>query len=302
MRKNNYDSLLYISIFILVLSSVMLAIAGYQLYFKSNSNSNKTIIISSSGDNRSVRDSLQHVYNSTLKKMDDNVQLAGVSLENNTAQTMLAEMDRLKQEIAALLKDQRPDADLSIAKEKIDLLQQKLEILQDRYTNINTENKRLQQLINQLMASDKNAGTVSSIKAEKEKNSADKNVPARAAGMHLYATMLNNAAEEETSTSENAEKIVGSFYIKNIQDAKAEILVVVLQPDGKVVSNSAWETGTFNTAEGKKIYSRKIYVEEPGDEKPLNFSLTPDRFLKGDYTLQVWYNGTLIGKTTRKLS
>ena len=79
-------------------------------------------------------------------------------------------------------------------------------------------------------------------------------------------------------------------------------MVVVLQPDGKVIRNSAWESGVFETRDGKKIYSRKLLFDATGNEKQLNFSLNPDRFLKGEYTMQIWYNGSMIGKMSRILS
>jgi hypothetical protein len=50
------------------------------------------------------------------------------------------------------------------------------------------------------------------------------------------------------------------------------------------------------------VYSRKMYVDPSIEEKPLNFSLTPDTFIKGEYTMQVWYNGNMIAKTIKTMS
>ena len=123
------------------------------------------------------------------------------------------------------------------------------------------------------------------------------------ARLHLFAVVNNNAKEQETSAADNAEKMVGTFVVKNLPaKGNGELLIVVLQPDGKVVKNSVWESGTFETIEGKKIYSRKIITETATEEKQLNFSLTPDRFLKGDYTMQIWYNGSMIAKMIKTLS
>ncbi len=302
MRKNNYDSILYISIVILIISAVMLGITGYQLYFGNILTKKSGDLVVGTSGVKSVRDSLQRVYYSTTQKMDANVLEGGISLENKNAQEMLAEMNRLRKEIAIILKEQQPGADLNIAKQKIEELQHKLEILQSLYTNVDTENKRLQRLISQLIAADKTASS-SINNSYKEKQTAEKFNTTKAAAMHLYAIAIHNSGEEETNTSDEAEKIVGSFIVKNFPaNSGGEIHIVVLQPDGKVLKNSDWDAGTFNTREGKKIYSRKLYLDDSGDEKPLNFSLTPDKFLKGDYTLQVWYNGILIGKTTRKLT
>ena len=126
---------------------------------------------------------------------------------------------------------------------------------------------------------------------------------ASAASLHLFALAGNNKNGQETNTADDAEKIVGTFTVKNLPaKGNGELLIVVLQPDGKVVKNSVWESGTFESADGKKIYSRKLYAEATNEEKQLNFSLTPERFLKGDYTMQIWYNGNMIAKMTKTLS
>lgn len=303
MQKKNYDAVLYISVAILIISSVMLAIAGYQLYFNHNSlQKNSEPGVQIAGEN-SARDSLQYLYNNTLKKMDANPMMAGISSEDKNAQVMLAEINNLRQEIALLLKEQPPKADLDIARQKIEELQKKIGLLQNGYTQVDLENKRLQKLLMQLIADEKSNSVIPATKPGSEKKIPEKLTPPTAAGMHIYAVSFNSDDEKETTTSQEAEKIVGSFSVRNIPEhSGAEIHIIVLQPDGRVVSNSAWETGTFNTEEGKKIYSGKFYLEDFNNEKPLNFSLTPGKFLKGDYTLQVWYKGVLIGKTIKKLS
>ena len=217
----------------------------------------------------------------------------------------------LRTEISALLKDQSNDANLANAKLKIEELQLKVAILQNRFTGVEAENKRLQALLSQLIASNKNNNvttvtpTISEKqpKANTERFVTNNTVSTSAAGLHLFAVVDNNNREQETNDAEEAEKMIGTFSLKNISDkATPEVMVVVLQPDGKVVKNSVWESGTFETKEGKRVYSRKISFEPAQEDKQLNFSLTPDNFLKGDYTLQIWYNGKMIAKTVKTLS
>ena len=82
-----------------------------------------------------------------------------------------------------------------------------------------------------------------------------------------------------------------------------EMLVVVLQPDGRVLKNSEWDAGSFNTQEGKKLYSYKLnFTYARGEPKRLNFSLRADRYQKGNYTMQLYYNGLMIGKAVKTLS
>jgi hypothetical protein len=80
-------------------------------------------------------------------------------------------------------------------------------------------------------------------------------------------------------------------------------MVVVLRPDNKVLQTSAWESGRFETKEGTKIYSCKIKFEyTKGENKKLSFSLNSDKSQKGTYTLQVYYNGSMIGRMTKTLN
>lgn len=298
MRENKYDNLLNVSIVILIVSSIMLCVTGYNIFFKKN-----TSEPSAAQKNTVTKDSLQKVYNTTLKALDNNILIAQAISADNDTKTKLAEMSALRVEIDSLLRTQNPSQDLAMAKLKIEELQFKVKALQDRYSDVATENKKLRELINSLIAGDKTAPSSISdaghiVSAEKSSSS-----PAGSAfvsGLHLFA--VSDQTSRETSDADLADKIVGSFFLKNISKSADEVMVVVLQPDGKVIKNSVWESGTFETREGKKVYSRKLPLDAGSDEKQLNFSLTPDKFLKGDYTMQVWYNGSMIGKMIKTLS
>ncbi|HRN80712.1 MAG TPA: hypothetical protein PKY29_08550 [Ferruginibacter sp.] len=99
-------------------------------------------------------------------------------------------------------------------------------------------------------------------------------------------------------------ELIGSFAVKNISNetAKGDIMIVVTQPNGKVLQKSGWESGTFYSEHGKKIYSCKLRVEnESGEAKKLTFSLIGDKSLSGTYTFQIYHNGILIGNTTKRV-
>lgn len=309
MREDKYDKLLNASIVLLIVSATVLAVSVYNMYIKEPT---KTVKKSAIQNKKSTeRDSLQSIYTNTLKGIDSTLLLDSVNPLNKEAQVKFAEMNILKSEIATLLKDQSTDADLTTAKLKIEELQLKVALLQNRYTGVESENKRLQKLIEQLMANSKTTTTgITTSYTSKEKNKgitektpANNTAAILAGDLRLFAIAESNAKEIETSFADDAEKIVGSFLFKaNASKGNGEVIVVVVQPDGRVIKNSAWESGTFETSQGKKVYSRKLFVEPQGEEKRLNFSLMPDGFLKGDYTLQVWYNGSMIGRVVKTLS
>ena len=303
MRENRYDKLLLLSVILIIASSVLLAISGYNIYFKDQGTQKVTQKKSDSQPILPLRDSLEKVYSHTVSDIKNNLHITNAS---NEVKLKIGELDTLREEISNLLANKNNNKDLLLAKVKIEELQQKVYFLQNKYSGVENENKRLQKLINQLLnAKPINDATAASVTSEKIKVTSDKsfNTNPIAAGLHLFAVVNNNAKEKETTAADDAEKIVGTFVVKNLPlKGNGELLIVVLQPDGKVVKNSVWESGTFETPEGKKIYSRKIYTETATEEKQLNFSLTPDRFLKGDYTMQIWYNGNMIAKMIKTLS
>lgn len=270
--------------------------------------------VSNNQNDKTERDSLEKIYNNTSFEIDNSL-LNDKNLNNDTdAEAKLAEMTNLRKEIDDLLNAKSPNADLALAKFKIEELQIKVALLQNRYSGMAAENKRLQSMLDQLLAANKdyknnkvstnNNSTVTIDQKIISKGSPERPINnfTTAAALQLQAVMMNNTKEQETNDSEEAEKMIGSFSFKNAASKTTnEIMVVVLQPDGRVVKNSSWESGVFETREGKKIYSRKVLIEPSHEERRVSFSLTPDNFISGDYVMQIWYNGSLIAKTIKSL-
>jgi hypothetical protein len=309
MRDDKYEKLLNASIVLLIVSSIILVISTYKYFIKTSNVIKPKLIGNAPSKKIAERDSLQKIYTSTLNDIDNNLKLDAQLAADKDAQIKLADVNTLRTEIAALLKDQTSDANLANAKLKIEELQLKVAILQNRFTGVEWENRRLQALLQKLMSANKNNSVSTNTPTFSEKPTISEEQPTNnlvattSVGLHLFAVANNNNKEQETDAADEAEKIIGTFSLKNIsKNANPEVMVVVLQPDGKVVKNSAWESGIFETKEGKKVYSHKISFERSVDEKQLNFSLSPDNFIKGDYILQVWYNGKMIGKTIKTLS
>ncbi|MEO7445615.1 MAG: hypothetical protein ABIT96_05430 [Ferruginibacter sp.] len=309
MRKNNYDALLFTSIAILIVSAVLLAITGYSLYFRHRGEA--TIIQkAASGPEVAtkdwVRDSLQQVYNNTVKTIDQQFTLAAQNASGQS-DTAYMEMSQLKKEIADLLRDQGSEKNLLAAREKIEELQLKVVKLQQGYSSIESENRKLQKLLERLMATANNSsvsGAISSqtaIKVTEKSTTPEKTINPSVAGLYLFAVAGDKNSEKETS-AEDAEKIVGSFTIKNWPSSmRSDIMIVLLQPDGRVVK-TAWDSGSFETPNGRKVYSIKLNAEQVSPEKPLNFTLTPEHIYKGTYIMQLWHKGNIIGRLSRTMT
>jgi len=220
---------------------------------------------------------------------------------------------RLRNEIKLLVEDSTANAGTVVGNQRIMELQEKIAALRFINMDVEKENKRLNALLNQL-------------KNEKQQNkpqqlnervsivaAPDKGQSAKGESTAMFllydlkfsAIQVKDGQEQETNKWEQTEKLTGIFRLKNqlINNTDAEVMVVVLQPDGKVMQQSAWETGTFDTPEGKKIYSKKIRFEyNKGESKQLRFSLDAEKYERGNYILKIYHKGRLIGKIDKMLS
>ena len=262
--------------------------------------------------NATVADSLQRFYNSVLgsiNKSIDSVKSSTDSLKGNMAMR-LNEFNTLKTDIGNLLKNQLSDDDIIVAKQKITELQIKITQLRLANNDIERENKRLNSLLAQLSAIPKTTTTATSTNTMlAEQRSAQRTSSAAdisTSDIRLTPIMESeNDKEQETIWAQQTSKFVASVAVKNnsTQNSVIEMVVVVLQPDGKVLQKSTWETGTFETSQGKKIYSYKDRSDYDGGEvKKLLFTVSSDRFQKGNYTMQVYNKGVLIARIVKSLS
>lgn len=306
--------LLLVSLLLVIVSFVLIWTWGYRFYtskdeYKVNA---KIVLTDSTATVNRIRDSLQSVYDETISKLDarlDSSLLNSDSLKTEL-DTKLAEFFRLSHEIKALLNSRNIGSNFSVAKQKLGELQTKVDDLRDKNKLVEEENRSLGDVMAQLNKPDKNARPANVPETTGNGNGGyDKGNPVyavfNASDVKLSAVAGDNDNEKETLWADQANKLVGAFTVTNniSQLSNVEMMVVVLQPDGKVLKNSEWDAGSFNTPEGKKIYSYKVsFNYTKGEQKRLFFSLKADKYQKGSYTMQVYYNGMLIGRATRILS
>lgn len=315
--------LLLFPIGLLFLSIIILFGLGFRFYYKEPNPAAANVIIKAdpTAVANGVRDSLQKIYTTTIKQLDSRLD----SIWNNT-DTLAGNLDlklnefyKLRKEITSILKTGSTSNDYSKASQKIGELQQKVAMLSQHNQDIENENKRLNDLIAQLNQPPKqNEALTNPRQAQNNKPpESEKNITLvnnkpdikpdnlTASDIRLTAVKLSDEREVETSDAEQAEKLVATFVVKNNYTPfnDAEVEVVVTQPDGQVLQQSAWETGTFNTPEGRKIYSGKMRFEYlKGETKRLRLSLTTDKFLQGNYIMHLYHNGILIGRAVKQLT
>jgi regulator of replication initiation timing len=313
MRDTKSLLLLLVSLLLVVVSFILIWTWGYS-YYKNSANT-KTELKPVAADralmvNR-LKDSLQKEFSATLQELD--LQLSTTVMQTDSLKTeldtKLAEFYRLRNEIAAILKNRNTGNNFSVARQKITELQTRVADLKEKNQDVEKENKKLDEALTQLGNTEKaNGKNIKNGNAVKD-NTADRPSPVypvfTASDLRLAAVMNAGEKETETAVAEKTDKLEGSFTVVNFnsQFTNAEMIVVVLGPGGRVLKNSAWDSGTFNTAEGKKVYSYKFnFPYTMGEAKRLLFTLKPAGITRGNYTMEVYHNGILIGKTVKTLA
>ncbi|MEO5782225.1 MAG: hypothetical protein ABIQ07_03080, partial [Ginsengibacter sp.] len=290
---------------------ILLSTWGYYKFYKNDAGPVTQSVSKKQTDVNSYRESLQKIYTSTIDNINTKL---NTTLENTdslhlNSNLSAAELYKLKAEIVTILNDHPLKAGLEIARQKIFELQTKLGELQNKNVSVVDENKRLNGKLNQLTAKIKSAEKIIKTEEPGAKILAKKNSPSSAitiSQLRLSALMDNDGKERETNKAEQTDKLAGSFTVKNIfsqEGNETEIFVVVLKPDGHVMQGSAWESGAFQTRNGRMIYSSKLHYENTqGEEsKHLSFSLTSDSYQKGEYTIQLYSDGMIVGKLSKTL-
>ncbi|MBK7735256.1 MAG: hypothetical protein IPI36_08520 [Chitinophagaceae bacterium] len=105
--------------------------------------------------------------------------------------------------------------------------------------------------------------------------------------------------------ADKASKIVGTFNFKNnsSQSNTTEVIVVVTQPNGKILQKSSWESGSFQTKDGKRmIYTCKLRNDyEAWETKHLLFTLVGENYSSGRYNMKVYQNGIMLANYIKQL-
>ena len=311
MRDTKSLLLLLVSLLLVVVSFVLIWTWGYNFYKKGEAKPVAQLVSDSAAIANKVSDSLQKEYAATLKDLDlqlDSTLTNSDSLSNQL-DAKLAEFYRLRSEIATILKNRNTNNDFAAARQKIGELKTKVDDLKDKNQVVDKENNKLYDVLNDIVRTEKqpdgnlNPGTI----VKTSNTEKPELVFSAFTAFDLRLAAINNAddKEMETNAAEKTDKFTGAFTVTNFnsQLTNAEMMVVVVKPDGKVLKGSGWDSGTFNTPDGKKIYSYKFnFTYARGEAKRLAFSLKGSTLTKGNYIMEVYHNGLMIGKIIKTLS
>jgi len=301
------------SVLLVLLSAGLISTWVYHLYDKTIYSNRRTevYIKDSTAVADAIRDSLQKIYSLTITNLDVRLDSTKINADSLKGQldTKLDEIYKLRNDIGSILKNRNATrADLSNARGMIGELQQRVDELKNQNTSMEEEKKRLTDVLDQLNNDMK--GLEQNIKrlGDENKTLTEKiNVASIfvASEVKLTPVTVKDQREQETNQAKKTTKFVISFNVQNniSESNEAEVVIVIVKPDGQVLQNSVWDAGSFETRnEGRKNYTLKMKFDyQKGEPKHLLFSLNADKYEKGNYNLQIYHNGVMIGKTTKTL-
>lgn len=299
-RKSLY--FLIFALTVVTVAFILVSIWGYNYYFQPKA-SNKIAQSSQQipyAEKTSMRDSLQVLLNSTVEQLDAGDSTLYDSSVDKTLVLKLIEFNKLKNEIAEILKNKTSSNDMSVASEKIGELQRSIEELRNKNNEVAQENARLNKMLNQLVENKKSR---SSFSKTKKKTSYGSSLPLLVSHLRFTAITVKQLNERVTNIAAQTQKLTGSFQINTKpSNSNTSIYVIIVQPNGKTLMNSSWQSGTFETMSGRKVYSALLHFDNKKDNKNrLQFSIDSHNFQKGTYAMQIYHQGIMIGRLERTL-
>ena len=300
-RGKNYKSAI-----IGVLAGGLIAVSGYLIYAKTQTSQTihqqETQIAEVSAEKSNVQNS----FDASLARLDSmstvNKGLEGQLADKNN------EIAKVKTEIRSILnKKNATAAELSRAKTLIASLNTKISSLEQDVARLNQENQILTNdnvvLKQEKETLNQNLAATNVVKQELEKKV---DVASTLNASNIVITPINiknNGKEKVSTTAKRVDKFIVSFDVANriVQPGMTDVYVLVIGPDGKAISTGS---ETFTTREeGDKTFTAKLPVDlETAKKKNVEFAFVPgSNFMQGNYTVQIYQNGFLIGQGTREL-
>jgi len=288
-----------------VLGAAVIGMGGYMAYDKkkdSQTIQKQETQIATTTDEKSE---IQKNFDASLARLDSMTGING-KLESQLTEKN-SEITKTKTEIRSILnKSNATTAELNRAKDLIASLNGKISDLQADVARLTDENKSLNEEKVVLIAdktkltTDLEATTV--VKQELEKKV---DVASTLNASNIMITPINvkgNGKEKVSTVAKRVDKFLVSFDVNNriAQTGSTDVYVLVIGPDGQPLTS----TGTFTTRdEGEKAFTAKVPVEvETAKKKSVEFAFAPGtNFQQGNYTIQIYQNGFLIGEGTKEL-
>ncbi|MGN6193473.1 MAG: hypothetical protein ACTHOB_00945 [Ginsengibacter sp.] len=298
-RKSLY--LLIFALLVVTISFILISIWGYNFYFQPKVPQTVTQEIQQPvpiAKKTSMKDSLQVLLASTVQQLGNEDSTFYDSSTDKTLELKLLEFNKLKNEIAEILKNKSSSKDMSEASEKIGQLQKSVDELRSKNDEVAKENMRLNKVLKQLITENK--------PTERKTKTVDKvnytgPLPVLVSHLSFKGVAESDNNERETNIAAQTVKLTGSFLLSaKPTNNSPSIYVVIVKPDGNTLLNSSWQSGTFETSSGRQTYSALIHFDNVKDNNNrLQFTIDARKFQKGKYAMQIYHQGTMIGRLVK---
>jgi hypothetical protein len=302
-KKNNKN------LIIGLLAALAVGLGGYHLYEKNKFSQALQQTENSVTTISNEKSEVQKSFDASLARLDS---MTGV---NGTLEAKIAdqstEIAKAKNQIRGILnKNNATVAELKTAKQLISQLNGKITSLEADVARLTEENKSLSQDKLTLTA-DKEKLTTDLASTNQVKVDLEKKVDIASTlnASNIVITPINvksNGSEKVSTTAKRVDKLVISFDVNNriAQPGKTDVYVLVIGPDGKPITIGSAGSGTFTTRDdGEKTFTAKVSVDvETAKKKTVDFAFSPGTsFQQGNYTIQIYQNGFLIGQGMQEL-
>ncbi|HTN36023.1 MAG TPA: hypothetical protein VL053_03055 [Arachidicoccus sp.] len=293
-----------------VLIALLLATWAYIIYDHSHKNQEIAGLQFQTSSSDSARSAIQTEYNDALKRMDSltgsNTQLQGAMAQQKQ------EIDELKKRIETI-RDQN-NGDLSKAKSLIEELKGKVNGLFEQLAVLKKENADLT-VSNQTLTSERDtiaaqkkivADSLNSVSIAKNKI-LDEASTLHASNISIEALKLKGDKETTTTRAKKADLLRVNFTIDANRVAPSgpkDLYIIVVAPDGRVVSIPSQGSGTFQTREeGQKVYTNMQNISyQQGQKQNVSFDWDQGgRYQTGEYKIEIYNNGYKIGEGVKTL-
>ncbi len=249
---------------------------------------------------------IQSSFDASLARLDS------MSTVNTGLESKLTEKNNeiasAKAEIRSILNKKNATAsELGRAKTLIASLNEKISSLENDIAQLKQENQLLNN-DNVVLKQEKEVLNQNLVATTEIKQNLEKKVDVASTlnASNIVITPINvknNGKEKVSTTAKRVDKIVVNFDVDNriIQPGTTDVYVLVLGPDGKAINTGS---ETFSTRDAVSLaYTAKVSVDlETAKKKNVEFAFTPGtNLIQGNYTVQIYQNGFLIGQSTKEL-
>jgi hypothetical protein len=292
-----------------ILIVALLGTWGYLVFDKSKSKETTNQLQAQLITTDSNRNAVQNEYNSALQRLDELTSM-NTSLDS-LVKTKNSEVASLKSRIQSLLnKQNKTAADLAEARRLINELNGKISDYIAEVETLRGENLQLktekEEVIVQKAVLQREYDSTKVVKQQVEEK-LDVASTLNASNINLVAIDERKSGKEvEKDVAKRIDKIRLSFNVYNRvgDEGTKDVFVVVIDPNGNIVSNEALGSGMFVTREeGEKTFTQKSNVNfAAGQTVPVTVEWKPGtKFMEGNYKVAIYNNGFKIGETNKSL-